>query len=86
MEAADDDEAFFAEALDQVVGVEDQLAGALDGAEQGDWGAGREGGVLVADEAFRFVKTSRDGLSTVRSIDGSIFAHGGQQSLLPPRR
>lgn len=38
MEAAHDGDTFFTKVLAKVVGVEDQLAGALDGAEKGDLG------------------------------------------------
>ena len=66
MEAADDGDALVTESLGEIVGVEDEFAGALDGTEEGEFRAVQDGGVADnVDEASRLVRTSRDGVSTV---------------------
>ena len=47
MEATDDGNAVIAQRLGEIVGFEDEIAGAFDGAEEGDWVLGEE--IEVAD-------------------------------------
>ena len=76
MEATDDGNAVIAQRLGEIVGFEDEIAGAFDGAEEGDWGLGKE--IEVADRMKGWCLFERGAGFEVDRIGGTLRVDGLQ--------